>query len=186
MRRFRPLSSAVEWVRSSVRRDDPRLPVDSDIEVAETPGGAPRPTHLRWRYIGLVALGGTFGTAARSVLTESITVWRNIPVATLGINILGAFLLGVLLEALTRRGADEGIRRTLRLLLGTGFLGGFTTYSSLAMDTDTLARADQPGAALLYAAATIIVGAAASALGIVVASRRRHRLAEDDGAGCAR
>jgi CrcB protein len=68
------------------------------------------------------------------------------------------------------------MRRDLRLFAGTGVLGGYTTYSSLAVDTDGLIAAQDVGLSILYAAATIVVGAAASVAGIAVASvlaRRR-------------
>ena len=126
------------------------------------------------RDVALVGVGGTFGTAARYLLSEVIPGWRGIPVATLAINILGAFLLGVLLERLARAGADAGLRHTVRLLIGTGFLGGFTTYSALAVDTTLLAGGGRPGAALAYAALTIVVGAIATALGILAAGWRRR------------
>ena len=97
-----------------------------------------RPVHLRWQYLALVAAGGAVGTALRELLMLAVPPVAEIPVATLGINVLGAFLLGALLETLARRGPDVGGRRKLRLLLGTGALGGFTTYSSLATDTSLL------------------------------------------------
>ncbi|MBG6215029.1 CrcB protein [Cryobacterium sp. CAN_C3] len=143
------------------------LPVDSDLEVAETSTGAPRPVHLRWRYLGLVLIGGSVGTAARYLLTEVLPVWRGIPLGTIMINVIGAFALGVLLEILARRGPDQGMRRTLRLLIGTGLLGGFTTYSSLAVDTDGLLASDQIWHSILYAAATLAIGAIASTAGIL-------------------
>ena len=83
-------------------------------------------------------------------------------------NLAGAFVLGALLEHLAARGPDEGRRRALRLTLGTGFCGGFTTYSALAVDTDGLLRAGQAGPALAYALGTVALGLAASALGIAV------------------
>lgn len=53
---------------------------------------------------------------------------------TLLINTLGAFLLGLLLAYLAARGPETARRRSLRLSLGTGLLGGFTTYSTFALD----------------------------------------------------
>jgi fluoride exporter len=55
----------------------------------------------------------------------------ELPLATLLINLAGAFLLGVLLERLGRARGEPQRRRLVRLLAGTGFLGGFTTYSAL-------------------------------------------------------
>jgi fluoride exporter len=144
-------------------------------DPATDPPRPGRPTHLRWRYVGLVALGGTFGTAARFALTEAVPAWHEVPVATFAVNVLGAFLLGVLLADLARRGRDEGTRRALRLLVGTGFLGGFTTYSSLAVDTDALVRSGSTGLAVGYAVATVVIGALAAAAGIRFASARRTR-----------
>jgi CrcB protein len=132
--------------------------------------------HLRAASWALVAVGGTGGTAAREGLSLAIPVMNGIPVATLGINIAGAFLLGVLLEALVRRGEDHGLRRNLRLLLGTGFLGGFTTYSALAVDTAGLLGDGQPGSAVGYSLATVLIGAAGTWAGIACSGiRRRHR-----------
>ncbi len=155
--------------------DDPRpLPLDSDLEAAETSNGSPRPVHLRWRFIGIVFLGGTLGTATRYLVTEAIPPWIGLPVGTAIVNITGAFALGVLLEALVRRGADSGTRRMLRLLIGTGFLGGFTTYSALAVGTDALLRDGNLPGAMLYAGGTVLLGAAGTAAGIILAAQH-HR-----------
>jgi CrcB protein len=95
----------------------------------------------------------------------------GIPIATFGINVVGAFLLGVLLEHLADHSPDTGWSRRIRLGLGTGGLGGFTTYSALATETVVLA-ATHPGRAIGYAVSTVIVGAAASIAGIWLS--RRH------------
>jgi fluoride exporter len=86
------------------------------------------------------------------------------------VNIVGALLLGVLLEALAHRGPDEGRRRTLRLLLGTGVLGGFTMYSTLAESTAALFLNGRGLAGTGYALLTVLAGAVATATGLVVAS----------------
>ncbi|TFD94631.1 CrcB family protein [Cryobacterium lactosi] len=122
--------------------------------------------HLRWQYLALVFAGGTMGTALRELLAISVPPVAGVAVVIVGINIVGAFLLGLLLETLTRRGPDEGRRRQLRLLLGTGVLGGFTTYSALATDTSLLLADNRIGTALLYALGTVLVGALASWAGI--------------------
>lgn len=155
-------------------RDD--LPLDPDIEADETPARRPQPVHLRGRYIALVFAGGTIGTFLRYALTLAIPAWNGVPIATFLINVTGAFLLGLLLEALARRGPDEGVRRGLRLFVGTGVLGGYTTYSAFAVDTDGLLLASQFGAGALYGLATVLVGAAASVAGIAlgVAVHRAH------------
>ena len=100
------------------------------------------PVHLRWQALALVALGGAIGTGAREALALT---WPappdGVPWTIAAINVRGAFVLGVLLEALGRRGPDEGRRRALRLFAGTGVLG------------------------------SVVAGAAAAAAGIAVAAR---------------
>jgi CrcB protein len=121
--------------------------------------------HLSLANIALVAAGGAAGTGLRYLITLAVPPWAGVPVATLAINVVGAFLLGVLLELLADRTHDTGWSRRVRLGVGTGGLGGFTTYSALATDTALLAAA-HPGRAAGYALATVILGAAASIAGI--------------------
>ncbi|WP_431219652.1 fluoride efflux transporter FluC [Leifsonia xyli] len=92
----------------------------------------------------------------------------------------GAFILGWLLQTLALQGPDEGARRDVRLFAGTGILGGYTTYSSLAVDTDGLIAAQSVGLSVLYATATIVIGAAASVAGIALASGVARRRADRD------
>ncbi len=139
---------------------------------------APRSGFPPWRYVGLVLVGGTVGTGLREVITLLTPRAAGVPVATVGINVVGAFLLGVLLEHLARSGPDTGTRRDLRLLIGAGGLGGFTTYSALATDTALLWSHGSIAVALLYSLGTLVVGAAASWAGIALASRRFRRRAE--------
>ena len=84
---------------------------------------------------------------------------------------IGAFLLGLLLESLLRRGPDAGRRRDLRLLFGTGVLGGFTTYSALAADSSVLLIEGSALVGVLYAVGSVVLGVLASWGGIVLARR---------------
>jgi CrcB protein len=106
------------------------------------------------------------GTALRAV-TEAALPTAGLPVATFGINVLGSFLLGALLEALRHRGTDTGARRLLRLGLGTGLLGGFTTYSTFAVETVALPPALGAG----YLVSSLVLGAAAALAGILLGRR---------------
>jgi CrcB protein len=124
------------------------------------------------RTLGLVALGGTGGTALRCLITAAVPS-TGFPLATFGINLAGAFTLGVLLEVLGRRPSPRAA--ALRLLLGTGVLGGFTTYSSLAVDTASLTGMGAAGTAALYSLGTLVLGVAAAALGIAAARARSVR-----------
>ena len=141
--------------------DGPQESVDPDLD--EVGGG---PMHLRASSIALVWLGGTLGTGSRYLLTSVIPGPPQLPTAIFMINLVGAFLLGVVIERLAIGGPDRGARRRIRLLAGTGFLGGFTTYSTLAMDSVSLLHANRPTAFLMYALGTLILGALATRLGM--------------------
>ena len=150
--------------------DGPEESVDPDLD--EVGGG---PVHLRVSSIALVWLGGTLGTGSRYLLTSVIPGPPQLPTAIFMINLVGAFLLGTLIERLAIGGPDRRARRRIRLLAGTGFLGGFTTYSTLAMDSVGLLHANRPTAFLAYALGTLILGAVATCLGVAAGRLgRRH------------
>lgn len=95
----------------------------------------------------LVFAGGTVGTAARYLVGEVV----ESPWSTLCVNVAGAFLLGLLTVVLER--VRPGSR--LRWLLGAGVLGGFTTYSALAVHTVSFGSVS---AAVGYVVATVVLG----------------------------
>lgn len=134
-----------------------------------------RPAHawLRPSSLLLVFVGGCVGAAARETLTAILPGDAAIPVAVLVANVLGAFLLGALLEGLGHR--SDGSAARLRLLLGTGMLGGFTTYSSLALAVAALAHEGSPWLASAYGLGTLLLGGLATFVGIAWASATRHR-----------
>lgn len=138
--------------------------------VTRPPGRArrPRPPYRQWRSLGLVAAGGTIGTALREAIALVVPDLEVFPVATFTINLLGAFALGLILELLARSGPDEGRPRGIRLLIGTGVLGGFTTYSALATATATLGVHGLLWWAMAYALGTVVLGAAMSVAGIAL------------------
>lgn len=140
-----------------------------------------QPVHLRPRNLALVGLGGVLGTAGREGLGLVIPTLGALPLSTWCVNVAGAFLLGMFLEALSRRGPDEGRRRSIRLLIGTGFFGGFTTYSALATETGLLLTSGNIGWAVGYSVGTVVVGGLATWLGIVIAARIHERRQRDDG-----
>jgi len=128
---------------------------------------APPPMHVL-----VVFVGGAAGTAVRALVGAVVPTVDRVPVATIAINVIGAFALGALLALLARRGPDGGRRRTVRLLLGTGVLGGFTTFSSLATDTAGLLDAHRTGAAFAYGLGTVLAGVLAATLGARLGRRR--------------
>ncbi|RKQ36765.1 fluoride efflux transporter FluC [Kocuria tytonis] len=123
----------------------------------------------------LVALGGAAGSLLRWAVAHVLPgagVWHW---PTFAVNVTGALLLGVLLEALTRPGTEGRAAHTARLLLGTGVLGGFTTYSTFAGELWEQVRAGATGVALGYAGLMLVSGLLAAAAGVLVGSRLRRR-----------
>jgi CrcB protein len=147
------------------------LPLDPD--PAEL-GAPPRPLHTEPSLLAAVAVGGLLGTCSRYGIARALpAAGHGWPLATFLVNVAGALLLGLLLEVLARRGPDEGRRRVVRLLLGTGFLGAFTTWSTLAVETDLLVRDGRVGLAAAYVLASAAAGAMAVAAGIALGVRAR-------------
>jgi fluoride exporter len=149
-----------------------------------------RPGYLQWASIGLVVLGGSVGAGAREGVVLAVPDLRGLPVAILVVNVVGAFVLGLLTESVLRRRRPGDPRGTRwRLLLGTGFCGGFTTYSTLATDVALLVDSSRTGLGVAYALATVLVGAGATFAGIVVAARvdaRSPRAGAGAGTGAVR
>lgn len=121
----------------------------------------------------VVGLGGTVGTAVRMTLTPPHDA-GTFPVATFMINVVGAGLLGLVVERLSRRPSIPGNQR-LGLLVGTGLIGGFTTYSTLALDCVQLAGNGATGTAVAYGFGTLVLGGLASGLGMRVGRARRRQ-----------
>ena len=119
--------------------------------------------------LALVVAGGMIGTAARLGLGLALPPsagggFGAVPWATLIANIVGAFLIGVLAARLPGSSA-------MRILLGTGVLGGFTTYSAFAVGTVTLWHT-QPLLSAAYAAVSVVLGIGAAAFGLDLARPR--------------
>lgn len=137
-----------------------------------------RPLHLQPRWMLLVFLGGAVGALARFVISSvAVRGEQAFPWATFGTNVAGAFALGMLLEGLSGNGADVGARRAIRIGVGTGVLGAFTTYSALAGESALLVREGAPALAVGYAVGSALAGLVAAAAGmaaVAVVARRQH------------
>lgn len=131
---------------------------------------------LRVSHIALVALGGALGTLARFGVAEAWADAAAWPVATFTVNIVGAFALGALLESLLRR-AESRIAQRVRLTLGTGFLGAFTTFSALAIEVERLLADGRITSAVTYGLGSVILGFAACAAGVALSARMHRRRA---------
>lgn len=114
------------------------------------------------RAVALVALGGSLGCvlryAAGVLLTRSDYPW-----GTVVVNLLGSFVIGVLMFGLVARGA---LGPDARLFVATGVLGGFTTMSSFAYETAAFLEDGEAWRAFGYAALTVL-----GSLGMVLAGR---------------
>lgn len=142
-----------------------------------------RPHHTDPVLVGSVAAGGALGSLARYGLSHALPTRGGWPLGTLAENVLGAFLLGLLLQLLLRRGHETRRRRWLRLTLGTGVLGGFTTYSAFAFELRGLLAAGRVGIAAAYATASVAGGTLACVAGVALAGmlpRRRATVAHDE------
>lgn len=117
------------------------------------------------KLLGWVGVGSGLGGIARYLVSQWLTRGR-FPVGTLAVNVVGSFLLGLLLFAHVRTGwADED---TLALL-GTGVLGGFTTMSAFSQETVVLAGRGDGAAALIYVGLTLGACLVGAWLGRIVA-----------------
>lgn len=149
-------------------------------EPGPAPAAAPPAGHLVGRnpplaaWAGLVAVGGALGTLARAGLG---TVWPTgageVPWTTLAINLAGSFLLGLLLQTLSLTGPDHGWRKVVRLGLGTGVMGGFTTYSTFVLESERLLTGSHALTGATYLLGSVVAGLVAAAAGLTVAQGLR-------------
>lgn len=107
----------------------------------------------------LATTGGAIGAGARHLVNLGVgrMLGTNFPWATLTVNVVGSFLMGVLIEALILRYSSSVEMRTF---LGTGILGGFTTFSAFSLDIALLLGRKEHGLAMLYIAASVGVSLA--------------------------
>ncbi len=117
--------------------------------------------------IVLVAAGGAIG----SVFRYLVGVWSvrlagvNFPWGTLTVNVVGSFLIGLLVELVARR---LNASMEMRLFLVTGVLGGFTTFSSFSLDAVSLFERGALGLSAVYVLASLLVSIAAVFAGLAL------------------
>jgi fluoride exporter len=155
---------------------DVTLPIDPDLAPGDpaAPSVERRATHGRRRRspreLLAIGVGGLLGTAARYGLDRAWpTPHGGFPAVTFTINTSGALALGVLLTWILE---SRSPWRYVRVLACVGFLGAWTTMSTLATETDLLVHGGDPGMALAYVAASLAAGLGAVAIGIAVGRRR--------------
>ena len=115
----------------------------------------------------LVATGGMLGSIARYLTAKSIheKLGPGFPYGTLAVNIAGSFILGLMYAWLSRKTVDS---ENIRLLIGTGFCGGFTTFSAFALENVSLLDQKLMASSLLYIALTLVAGFLAVAAGLAL------------------
>ncbi len=119
---------------------------------------------MDWKLLSLVALGGAAGSIVRYLVSGWSTP-GDFPTGTLVVNITGCFLIGLLMFG----GAAGGwISPPIRLLLGIGLLGGFTTMSTFTYDTMALVESSEHLRALGNVSVTLVGCLAGTWLGRVV------------------
>ena len=112
-----------------------------------------------------VALGGALGASGR----YGLGLWidrlsgSDFPYGTMSANILGRFIMGLLVAWLALKGAGS---ESARLFIGVGLLGGFTTFSSFSLDAVNLVRDKGIEAFLTYVLGSVIISLVVIALGI--------------------
>lgn len=116
-------------------------------------------------FAALVGFAGALGALARYFLGRFIAerATSTFPLGTFTINVTGAFVIG-LLFALTAR---KLLNPALQVMLATGFLGGYTTFSTMSWEGVQLARGGSTRGSLLYLGSTFALGLSAAALGLL-------------------
>ena len=115
--------------------------------------------------VAWMALAGGLGAVVRFFVDGEVKARHNgpFPLATLLINLLGALLLGVLAGLVSHHGVSPDVR----FVVGTGFCGGITTFSTAMVESVRLLQARQTRLAVGYLVATVAGGLAAAALGFL-------------------
>jgi CrcB protein len=124
---------------------------------------------MSFRNLLLVMTGGAFGSAARwavAVFAEK-TLPQTFPFGTLFANVVGSALLGAILAA--GMGDTPRLSAEARLLLGTGVMGGFTTYSTFNAEVLRAVQAGALGKAALYLSVTLVLCLLGGAAGFALA-----------------
>ncbi|MFF2361334.1 fluoride efflux transporter CrcB [Streptomyces sp. NPDC058122] len=133
------------------------------------PARPPSPWRGQGPVVAAVSLGGTVGASARY---GAGLLWPTpdgtFPWTTFTINVVGCAVIGVLMVLVTD---VRSVHRLARPFFGTGVLGGFTTFSTYAVDIRDLVGTGHPGTGLVYLAATLFAALAAVWIG-TTATRR--------------
>jgi CrcB protein len=114
-----------------------------------------------------VGVGGGIGAIARYLFMSACgrLCGTSFPWGTLGVNVIGCFIMGVLVEVMARRWSAD---QAMRALLTTGFLGGFTTFSTFSLDFAVLVGRGAQLSAALYVVASVALSLLAVFAGLIL------------------
>ncbi|MFQ6148198.1 fluoride efflux transporter CrcB [Streptomyces similanensis] len=133
-------------------------PTDPDVDL-RVPAQRRELARGQWPVIAVVAAGGAIGACARYA---SALLWPTatgaFPWTTLWVNVIGCGVIGVFMVVITDVWAAH---RLVRPFFGTGVLGGFTTFSTYAVDIQRLVDGGHARTGLLYLASTLLAALAA-------------------------
>jgi len=121
--------------------------------------------------IFLVALGGAIGASLRygAGLAAVRLISGDWPWGTFFVNVTGSLAMGILFGWLALKAGEGG--EQMRLLIGTGLLGGFTTFSAFSLEAANMMRAGELGQAAGYVVVSVGLGIGALFLGLVLAQK---------------
>ena len=114
-----------------------------------------------------IAIGGALGAVSRHFVAGRVAALLGLgfPYGTLAVNVLGSFLMGLLVELFALK---LNLPRPMQALLTTGFMGAFTTFSTFSMETVLLMERQTSFLALLYVVVSVTLAISAFAFGMFV------------------
>ncbi|WP_374196722.1 CrcB family protein [Streptomyces sp. ISL-96] len=136
--------------------------IDPDVDLHVAAQRAETAGRGKWRVLAALSAGGVLGALARYGAT---VLWPGSVWTVFGVNVVGCALIGVLMVLVSEQGRGHAL---LRPFLGVGVLGGFTTFSTYAVDVARLLERGDALAAMAYAAGTLAGAMGAVWLGVVV------------------
>jgi fluoride exporter len=121
----------------------------------------------RWDIVAVIALGGALGATVRQLISVALPqTAQGFPFGTFVVNVSGCLLIGLLMVSIVEVWRPH---RLVRPFLGVGLLGGYTTFSTYAVETQRLIQVGDPGVAFAYFGGTVVGALLAVQVGVLLA-----------------